>query len=168
MKFKLFLVIAVAVLLMSCMKVKQNCSFTDSAAVADTSEINYLKNYFVAKNITNAIQHPSGAFYIIKSVGTGINPELCNTIAINYTAYQLNYAVAFDSYSGADGVPFKLGNLIVGVQKITPLIKSGGSVTMYIPPSLAYKDQVLKDKNNEVVLSANSYIRFDMTLKSVY
>jgi len=57
--------------------------------------------------------------------------------------------------------------LIIGVQKVMPLVKAGGSITMYIPPSLAYGVNEQRDGFGNIILPANSYIKFEMSLKAV-
>jgi FKBP-type peptidyl-prolyl cis-trans isomerase len=106
-------------------------------------------------------------FYKITSEGTGVNPTLCSNILVNYSAYRFGYGNAFDSFLDPEGIPFVLGRLIVGVQKVMPLVKAGGSITMYIPPSLAYGSEAQRDQLGNIILPANSYIRFDMSLKAV-
>ena len=73
----------------------------------------------------------------------------------------------FDSNQTADGIDFVLGLLIIGVQKAIPFVKPGGSITIYIPPSLGYGSEAIKDNNGIVILPANSFIKFDMALLSV-
>jgi hypothetical protein len=149
------------------MKIKNSCVYKESSIVADTAQINYMLQYFSSNNITGMQQHPSGVFYKINNPGTGATASLCNTVSFNYAVYKMGYSIAFDSHSSTQGVAFSLGDLIIGVQKTTPLIHPGGSITMYIPPSLAYGSQVLKDQNGNVLLPANSYLRFEMNLISV-
>jgi FKBP-type peptidyl-prolyl cis-trans isomerase FkpA len=48
-----------------------------------------------------------------------------------------------------------------------PLVKAGGSITMYIPPSLAYGNNDQRDQLGNIILPANSYIKFEMSLKAV-
>jgi FKBP-type peptidyl-prolyl cis-trans isomerase len=160
-----FLLALIPFLFSSCFK--DQCGYLDQQYVASSSEIAYMDNFFATNNITDLTQHSSGVYYKITSEGTGGNPNLCSNILVNYSAFRLGYGNAFDSYLEPQGIPFVLGQLIVGVQKVMPLVKAGGSITMYIPPSLAYGSEAQKDQLGNIILPANSYIRFDMSLKAV-
>lgn len=150
----------------SCFK-EQQCGYIEQQYVASTSEIAYMESFFTTNNITGLTQHSSGVFYKITSEGTGVNPTLCSNILVNYSAYRFGYGNAFDGFLDPEGIPFVLGRLIVGVQKVMPLVKAGGSITMYIPPSLAYGSEAQRDQLGNIILPANSYIRFDMSLKAI-
>ncbi len=151
----------------SCLKIDK-CPFIATNNVASATEIAAIQSYLTNNNITNAIQHSSGVFYVINNPGTGAAAtSLCSNIYINYSIYKLGSATAFDSNNTTAGIGFTLGNLIEGVKKIAPLVKQGGSVTMFIPPSLGYASQELKDGNGNVILPADSYLKFEMSLVSV-
>ena len=60
----------------------------------------------------------------------------------------------------------KLGELIPGWQKGIPLIKKGGEVKLYIPPSLGYGSQNVTS-GGVVVVPANSILIFDVQLADV-
>jgi FKBP-type peptidyl-prolyl cis-trans isomerase FkpA len=151
----------------SCLKTKNQCPYIESKIVADTSQTNTIQRYLVDNNITGMLRHVSGAFYKINNAGSGNTPWLCNNITVNYSAYIMGYATPFDNNTSASGVSFVLGNLIPGIQKLAPMLRPGGSITMYIPPALAYGSNETKDQNGNVVLPANSYLRFDMSLIAV-
>ncbi len=146
---------------------KDQCGYLDQQYTASSSEIAYMENFFTTNNITDLVQHSSGVFYKITSEGTGPNPNLCSNMLVNYSAYRFGYGNAFDSYLDPQGIPFILGQLIVGVQKVMPLVKEGGSITMYIPPSLAYGNEAQRDQLGNIILPSNSYIKFEMSLKAV-
>jgi FKBP-type peptidyl-prolyl cis-trans isomerase FkpA len=156
-------------LLCSCFSacVKDGCNIPDPSITSASSEDDYMRSYFQTNNITDLTKHPSGVYYKLNTPGSGTQgPGLCNTIFFNYYAYKFGSGVAFDSYDQPGGTGFLLGNLIIGVKKVLPLVKPGGSITMYIPPSLAYGNETIKDQNGNVILPANSYIKFDISLVS--
>ena len=167
MKIKVLgILFALSITLGSCFK-EVECGYRDQQYVASSSEIDYMQSFFSSNNITDLTQHSSGVFYKITSVGTGANPDLCSAMLVNYSAYRLGYGNAFDSYLDDAGRSFILGTLITGVQKVMPLVKAGGSITMYIPPSLAYGVNEQRDGLGNLILPANSYIKFEMSLKVV-
>ncbi len=163
----LFLLVAVVLSAVSCIKGTNNCTIAESAKVATAAETSFFQNYFSTIGDSSFTQHPCGVYYKITNPGTGYNPNLCSTVLVKYNAYRVGYTTTFDSNQSASGVPFTLGSLIVGVQKILPLVKAGGSVTMYIPPSLGYGSQDIRDPNGNTILPANSYLKFDFDLLSV-
>lgn len=165
---KYFIVSSLALLFFttSCKK-DISCGITNPTLVAPNNEIAYMQNYFSLNNITGLTQDPSGVFYKIDTAGTGVTPTLCNYILVNYNAYRFGYGNPFDSNSDPNGISFLLGNLILGVRKVVPLVKAGSQVTMYIPPSLAYGADEIKDQSGNVILPANSYIKFEMSLLGV-
>ena len=66
-------------------------------------------------------------------------PGACSTVTVKYKGTLTNGTGFDSSYKVApDGYPFQLGQLIPGWQIGIPLVKSGGSINLYIPPSLGY------------------------------
>jgi len=58
-----------------------------------------------------------------------------------------------------------LGATILAWQKGIPLLKRGGEIKLYIPPSLGYGYTDLVDRNtNAVIIPANSTLLFDVKL----
>lgn len=151
----------------SCVKGTNNCTIAESTSVATATELSFIQNYLGTIGANDYTQHPSGVFYKITNPGNGYNPNLCSTVLVKYDAYRLGFTTTFDSNQIPSGVPFTLGSLIVGVQKVLPLVKAGGAVTMYIPPSLGYGSQDIRDPNGNVILPANSYLKFDFTVVGV-
>lgn len=165
MKKYFFLILALPLFLGSC--VKDECSFPETSIVASSSEIASIQAYLASISAT-ATQHSSGVFYTINTPGSGNGVgSLCNTIVVTYNAYKFGSGTPFNSYSDPAGIAFVLGTLITGVQKVMPLVKPGGSITMYIPPSLAYGNQPQRDANGAIILPANSYIKFEMSLLGI-
>lgn len=162
---KYFLLLIVILTFNSCVKYK--CAYTSSNVVASEAEVSYIQTYLSDNAITNFVKHPCGVFYKIDSVGSGNTPELCSNILVKYSVVRLDTNVQFDSSPNPGASLFTLGQLIEGVKKVMPLIKSGGGITMYIPPSLAYGSQDIKDPYGVVVLPANTYIKFSASLLEV-
>ena len=117
-----------------------DCSSAPVTTKAPDSEVAALKQYIDAQKIT-ATFDPRGFYYNIQSPGSGTKPTVCSTVTVNY-AGKLTSGKTFDSGSG---VRFGLNQLIVGWQEGIPLVAPGGSITLYLPPSLAYGDQAQSD-----------------------
>lgn len=113
----------------------RGCTLTEPNIVAPAAEVANLQAYVMATHPA-AIQHPSGFFYEITAAGTGtVIPASCSAITVKYTGYLTN-GTKFDE--NITGISFILGQLITGWQKGIPLIKKGGAINLYIPPSLGY------------------------------
>lgn len=141
--------------LTSCLK-EQKCNYNPCDLIAPQSEIQAIQTYLTNNSIT-ATQHCSGVFYNIIDPGTGKTPEACGTISVSYIGSLTNGSV-FDQSTGAT---FSLGGLITGWKNGIPLLKSGGRIHLYIPPSLAYGNQQVG------TIPPNSILVFDITLIAV-
>lgn len=131
---KLFVVLASVMVLASCMKDNAECSAVNVKAPA--TEVDALRTYLEDNNIT-ATEDARGFFYMISNAGSGNKPTPCNAITVNYQG-RLTNGTVFDQ---ANNVGFYLSSLILGWQEGIPLIAPGGSITLYIPPSLGYGNQ---------------------------
>ncbi len=146
--------------LSSCLKDKTNgCNQQLSNAQATASEIANIQAYLTANNITNATQHSSGLFYTIIDVGTGATPSQCNGVTVRYIGKLTNGSI-FDQPPTPSS--FNLSNLVTGWRIGIPLIKSGGTVRLFIPPSLGYGDRAVG------TIPANSILIFDIDLMNVF
>ena len=135
---KLFsLMLALTLLLSACNKssTAEKCTYTAPTAVASAVEIANLKAWLDANSLPYT-QHSSGIFYKINSQGSGTTPVVCSTVTVKYIGRLTTSATPFDQNS--TGVAFSLGQLITGWQIGIPLVQKGGSVILYIPPSLGY------------------------------
>lgn len=154
-------------LLSGCLKSKNNdeCGYPDSNLVAPAAEIQNVQNYLTTNNIT-AQQHSSGVFYAISSQGSGQGiVNLCSYVAVRYKG-KLTSGAVFDS-TDASGDSFQLGQVIPGWQKGLPLISKGGKITLYIPPTLGYGNQDVRNNAGVVVIPANSILIFEIELADV-
>lgn len=134
-----------------------NCTYNECGVVAPASEIQTVKDYLTSHSIT-ATQHCSGMFYTIDSTGTGTAPTVCNTIAFSYEG-KLTNGSTFDK--STQPVVAALSQLIRGFQNGVPLIKTGGRIHLYIPPSLGY------GSSSQSGIPPNSVLIFDVTLVGV-
>jgi FKBP-type peptidyl-prolyl cis-trans isomerase len=74
-------------------------------------------------------------FYVIENEGTGAAPTVCNNISVTYEG-KLTNGNTFDKAESP--VVFNLSQLITGFKNGIPLIKVGGRIRLYVPPSLGY------------------------------
>ncbi len=160
------LCICFAILFFSCNKsTPGGCTYSTPTEVATSAEIAYLQNYISSNSIT-AVQHPSGLFYQITTPGAGTLAGVCSIVRVNYEGKLFNGS-RFDFNNTTNGASFTLGELIKGWQIALPLIKPGGIITLYIPPSLGYGSRAITDGSGGVLIPADSYLKFDITLRDV-
>jgi FKBP-type peptidyl-prolyl cis-trans isomerase FkpA len=123
-------VLIAAGLLAGCKKTK--CGYDECGVKAPASEIQAVQNYLASQSIT-AIQHCSGLFYVIDTLGTGQYPNACATVSARYVGKLTNGNI-FDQ----GNTTFSLREVITGWRNGVPLVRAGGKVRLYIPPSLGY------------------------------
>ena len=133
-----FLLVICSVVAGSCKQADQTTPCNPAAVTvkAPAAEIAALKNYIDTSKVT-ATPDDRGFYYTISKPGTGTKPTVCSSVTVNYSG-KLTNGTVFDSNSG---ISFDLYELIVGWQEGIPLVAPGGSITLYLPPSLAYGAQ---------------------------
>src|SRR5450432_2086788 len=131
---KSLFIIALSIGMLSCHK--KSSADCNSTGVPNAAEIATLQSYLTSNSIT-AIQDPGGFFYQIIAAGSGATPVLASKVSVRYTGKLLNGTV-FDTNASGPVATFLLSGVIRGWQLGLPLIKKGGSINLYLPPSLAY------------------------------
>ena len=162
---RILVILCSAILLSSCSKNTDDmCSYDACAVAAPASEVTLLEAYLASASITTATKHCSGMYYTIDAAGSGATATICSTVSVKYKG-QLTTGTVFDQ--SATPVSFQLNGLIEAWKKGIPLIKSGGKIKLYCPPSLAYGSQVVRDGAGNTVIPANSILVFEVELTSV-
>lgn len=136
--------------------VKNKCGYDACAKKAPAGEIQAVRDYLSSKGITNAIEHCSGLFYVVDDPGTGKAPNGCSQVSVHYKGSLTNGKV-FDERDYS----LSLDGVISGWRAGIPLIKSGGRIRLYVPPSLGYGSQAMGP------IPANSILIFEVKLFSV-
>ena len=160
--------LSLSLVFVACNKSSDNkCPYTPTTKTAPAAEVTNLKAVLDAASITYT-QHSSGIFYTVNAQGSGATPNVCSYLTVKYAGHLTNGA-GFDSSYVRDpgGSSFTLGDLIAGWQIGIPLIQNGGSITLYIPPSLGYGAVDSKDRNGNIVIPANSNLVFNIELVNV-
>jgi len=150
--------------LLCCFALFCACNKTDTVPtgcvpVTDTAppaEVAALQAYISSKGIT-ALADGRGFFYAISKPGSDIKPTSCSNIKVTYTLRLSNGA----EVEAGNGVSFNLGGLINGWREGIPLIGEGGSIVLYLPPSLGYGAQASGN------VPANSILVFYIDLLDV-
>jgi FKBP-type peptidyl-prolyl cis-trans isomerase FkpA len=102
-----------------------------------TAEMTNLQNYITSKGIV-ATEDSRGFYYSIVSSGYGVTaPTSSSTVQVRYRG-KLTDDTVFDSTAAGSSATFSLSGVILGWQYGVPLIRKGGSIDLYLPPSLGY------------------------------
>lgn len=103
-----------------------------------------IDEYITKKGLTSSVQKDNrGFYYKIDQAGSGTAPNISSKVTLFYKGYLTNGTV-FDqtgsasNFESGNPVTFPLNQLIPGWQIGVPLIKPGGKITLYLPPSLGY------------------------------
>jgi FKBP-type peptidyl-prolyl cis-trans isomerase FkpA len=158
MKKLLFAFLAIASL-SGCLKNSNSeftCNYNACGFVASAADQALVTDYLTANGLT-ATQHCSGLYYIIDDGGAGAAPTVCNQVAVTYTG-RLTNGTVFDQ--SATPVVFPLTQVITGFKNGIPLIKTGGRIRLFIPPSLGYGSNPPAGSS----IPANAVLIFDVTL----
>jgi FKBP-type peptidyl-prolyl cis-trans isomerase FkpA len=136
-QFFILAITALSIMMGGCAKsdgdTANNC-VSNNTGVPTAAEVASLQSFITSNSIT-ATQHPDGFFYRIITQGTGATPNLASTVTFKYTG-TLTTGAIFDQ--NTTGATFVLSQLILGFRKGLPLIQKGGSIILYLPPSLGY------------------------------
>lgn len=114
---------------------------------------------YIADNGLDAKATGSGLYYVIKTEGTGKQPNANSTVLVNYKGY-LTDGKVFDQ-SKAQGYTTSLTQVIKGWQEGIPYFKKGGKGILLIPSALGYGSQEMSS------IPANSVLIFDIELLEV-
>lgn len=150
------------VLFYSCKK-ESGCGYSDQNIVAPVSEQQAVKSYLDSLSIYSVAKDAAGFYYTVVEDGDGSSPNLCSQVELSYTG-KLVSGTVFEQKSTA----FTLGSSIEGLRKGILLIKKGGHMKLYIPPTLAYGSKEIKDEAGKVIIPSNSILIFDITLTAFY
>lgn len=132
-----------------------------------------IKSYLASKGITNAIEGPSGVYYVVvapTTPGTVEKPvEVINfgsSITAKYTGRLLDGTV-FDS--GTDGTfVFTLAGVIRGWGKVLPQFSTGAKLRLFIPSGLAYGTSgSTSQTTGATIIPANAILDFDIEITAV-
>jgi FKBP-type peptidyl-prolyl cis-trans isomerase FklB len=115
---------------------------------------------FLAANLSKngIVALPSGVQYRIIEEGEGARPGMESTVKVHYRGSKTN-GLEFDS-SFARGVPeeFPVSSVLKGWQEVLPLMKTGSTWQVFVPPELAFGE-----RGNQPV-GPNEALVFDLKL----
>ena len=114
---------------------------------------------YIADNNLAATATGTGLYYVINTIGTGLQASASSTVTVAYKGYFTDGSV-FDESNSA-GISFALDGVIEGWIEGIPYYKEGGNGILLIPSALGYGNQ---DRNG---IPANSVLIFDVSLIDV-
>lgn len=153
MKNLLILLLIGVITVISC---KKDDPCEPSTFKAPEAETNALRTILDNQNI-DYTEDPRGFFYVITKAEAGEKPDICSRVRVKYELSLMNGNVI----ETTPDVTFQLGGLILGWQMGIPLIGKGSTITLYLPPALAYGDQSTSN------IPANSNLIFEIELLDV-
>ena len=154
----------------SCFKKDINtttCDYDPCAVKAPANEITQLETYLSGAGITTAIKHCSGMYCQIITQGADKTPTVCSYISVYFRGSLANGKVFDSTVANTPYTNAPLALLISGWQNGILLIKKGGKIRLYIPPSLGYGAKDKLDNSGAVTIPANSILIFDIELLDV-
>ena len=129
--------ICTLLIITSCSSSNNECTFEPNLTVNQTqlaADIAAIDAFLAENNITAQID-PSGLRFVITEEGDGANADFCSDVSVTFVGTLLNGQI-FDASDRP--TTFNLRELIVGWQIGIPLVRSGGSITLYIPSVYAF------------------------------
>lgn len=157
--------LAIMVAFSACKKESNNCNYSNTLPTVSQSELASLGDYIDTNNIT-AQSHSSGYYYYMDQ-GTGASPNVCSFVTVRYKASIIPTGQVVDQTEGVSTAGFTLGQLVPGVKSGLQLLKEGGHIVLYLPASLAYGSQGVKNSSGQYVIPPNTPLKFEFHLVSV-
>jgi FKBP-type peptidyl-prolyl cis-trans isomerase FkpA len=148
MKYSFILIAIIGLAFTSCKK-QNECNFTVPTVSVPAAEAKEL-DAFIKSKAPEATKDKRGFYYFIKKAGEGANPTPCTTVNVYYRGLYTDGVVFERSGSIVEELP--LPNTMYGWQMALPLIKPGGNIIFYLPPSLCFGDQRLNTPKNKILV----------------
>ncbi len=126
---------------------------------APVGEISTLKQRLDSLGILSTQQDPHGFFYSMdstKATDSGVHATPCSNVAVTYSIARLGDTV-FERSDSVIAISLPLTN-VIGLKAALPLMKKRATMTLYLPPSLAYGTSGYK------TVPGNTYMTFTITL----
>lgn len=98
---------------------------------------NKIEDYIAAKGLS-AQSTDDGIYYVYDSVGSGLRPEISNSVVADYEGFLLDDTKFDSSLDRGQPSTFPLSAVIRGWQLGIPLFQEGGAGTLIIPSELGY------------------------------
>ncbi|MBL0358866.1 MAG: FKBP-type peptidyl-prolyl cis-trans isomerase [Chitinophagaceae bacterium] len=161
---KFLIIIALPFLIIACSKSSNtaNCTPSNPTIVAPAAEVTALEAYLAGKGLLGSVtRHPNNFYYRIDTDGSGITANTCSNVRVSYEGKLTNDNTFTSAEELNNPQTYTLNQLIPGWQLGLQLIKKGGKIKLYLPPSLGY------GSNTAGTIPANSILIFEISLVDV-
>jgi FKBP-type peptidyl-prolyl cis-trans isomerase len=138
------------------------CTPSNPTTVAPASELTALENYLASKGLLGSVtRHANNFYYKIETAGDGLTANTCSNVRVSYEGKLTNDTTFTSPQELSNPQTYTLNQLIAGWQLGLQLIKKGGKIKLYLPPSLAYGSSAVGS------IPANSILIFEISLIDV-
>lgn len=124
------------------------------------ADVELIEQYLTKNNIDYAQMHDSGIRYIINAPGNGEQPTLCDEVSVAYVGRLLATGEAFEA--SIEPIKLPLHQLITGWQIGIPLIRQGGSITLFVPSGYAYGSEGASER-----VPPDAVLIFEISLREI-
>jgi len=93
------------------------------------------------KDKEGVVETKSGLQYKVVKKGQGAKPTPTDTVKVQYKGTLLDGKEFDSSYKRNEPAVFQVNQVIAGWQEALPLMETGSTAELYIPPDLAYGDR---------------------------
>ena len=144
---------------------QQQMRVEQAAALRELAAENIIKSEeFLAKNKlkTGVVVLPSGVQYRIIDEGEGARPNMDSTVMIHYRGSKMDEREFVSTFSTGtpEAVQISSEAVLPGWKDVLPLMKTGSSWQVFIPPELGFGERV----NQNFGIGPNEALRFDIKL----
>jgi len=105
---------------------------------------------------------PSGLQYEVVRAGTGVSPTLDDTVAAHYRGTHLGGSEFDATDPKGEPAAFSLRAVVPGWQEALPLMKTGATWRIFVPPQLGYGEE-----GSPPVIEPNELLIFEIELVNV-
>lgn len=151
----------IALLAGGCIKNESGCPAVNETA--SPAEQQMVLDYLNSNSIT-ALKHHTGFYYSIEQFGSGEFPTICSSVKVTFDGWLTNGT----QFENADDQVLNLQLMLPGWRIGLPLIKPGGQIKLYLPPSLAYGYSGKKDESGNQIVPSSSVVIYDIWLTEFY
>ena len=139
-----------------------SCTPVNPVVSVPPTQLAALQDYLATRGlIGSATRHGSDFYYKIDAEGSGATPTTCSDVTVTYKGTLTDGTLFTTAAELANPNTFSLGGLISGWQLGLQLIKKGGKITLYLPPSHGY------GSSPNGPIPGNSILIFEITLVNI-
>ena len=118
---------------------------------------------FLAENRgkTGIVVLPSGVQYRIIEEGSGPRPNMDDTVTVHYRGSNMEGREFDSSFARGEPVEFQVNSVMKGWQEVLPLMKTGSTWQVFLPPEMAFGTR------GQPPIGPNEALMFDIKLVQI-